>query len=110
MLVLMNHNMVIAMYYDRKEATMTNKCTSVVSHFYGHNGASEQYRWHFPMRHVQGYLGSHETPPSGNYSLCIAPVAARATIKKQQSNNTPNLLAVLMAIVMGRYNTVHIVQ
>jgi hypothetical protein len=31
------------------------------------------------MQHVQGYPGSHWTPPSGNYTLRIAPAAARAT-------------------------------
>jgi hypothetical protein len=34
------------------------------------------------MQHVQGYLGSHWTLPSGNYLLCIAPAAARATANK----------------------------
>jgi hypothetical protein len=31
------------------------------------------------MGHVHGYSGSHWTPASGNYLLCIAPAAARAT-------------------------------
>jgi hypothetical protein len=31
------------------------------------------------MRHVQVYSGSHWMPPSGDYSLHIAPVAARVT-------------------------------
>jgi hypothetical protein len=65
--------------------TMTNKCTSVVGHFDGHGGALGQYRWHCPMRHVQGYLGSH-WPPLGNYSLRIAPAAARATGKQTTIN------------------------
>jgi hypothetical protein len=56
-----------------------NKCSSSASHFDGHGGAPEQYRRHCPMRHVQGYSGSHWTPASGNYSLRIAPAAARAT-------------------------------
>jgi hypothetical protein len=34
------------------------------------------------MRHVQGYPGSNWTQPSGNYLLCIAPEAARATANK----------------------------
>jgi hypothetical protein len=38
------------------------------------------------MGHVQGYLGSHWMPPSGNYSLCIAPVAAKATDKQTTIN------------------------
>jgi hypothetical protein len=34
------------------------------------------------MRHVQGYSRSHWTLPSGDYSLHIAPAAARATANK----------------------------
>jgi hypothetical protein len=67
------------MYYHTKEAAMTNKCTSIVGRFDDHDCAPEHYRRHCPMRHVQGYPGSHWTPPSGNYLLRIAPVAARAT-------------------------------
>jgi hypothetical protein len=70
------------MYYDTNEATMTNKCTSSASRFNGHGGAPEQYRRHRLTQHVQGYSGSHWTPPLGNYLLCIAPVAARATANK----------------------------
>ncbi len=43
------------MYYDTNKATMTNKCTLSAGHFDGHSGALEQYRWHRPMWHVQGY-------------------------------------------------------
>jgi hypothetical protein len=67
------------MYYDTKEATMTNKFTSIIGHFDGHGSARERYRQHRPMRHVQGYSQSHWTPPSDNYSLCITPAAARVT-------------------------------
>jgi hypothetical protein len=74
------------MYYDTKEATMTNKCTSSTSHFNRHGDAPEQYRWHCPMRHVQGYSGIHWTPASGNYSLRIAPAATRATGKQTTIN------------------------
>jgi hypothetical protein len=70
------------MYYDTNKATITNKCTSSASRFDGHSGAPEQYKWHRPMRHVQGYSGSHWTPPSGNYFFRIAPAAARATANK----------------------------
>jgi hypothetical protein len=55
------------------------KCTSVAAHFEGLVDAPEQYRQHCPMRHVQGYTGSHWMLPLGNYSLRIAPAAARAT-------------------------------
>jgi hypothetical protein len=34
------------------------------------------------MQHVQGYSGSHWMLPLGNYLLCIAPAAARATSNK----------------------------
>jgi hypothetical protein len=66
--------------------TMTSKCTSVAAHFEGLADALEQYRWHHPMQHVQGYSGSHWTPAPGNYSLRIAPAAARATGKQTTIN------------------------
>jgi hypothetical protein len=74
------------MYYDTKEATMTNKGTSSTGHFDGHGSAQEQYRRHCPMWHVQGYSGSHWTPASGNNSLRIAPAAARASGKQTTIN------------------------
>ncbi len=58
---------------------MTLKCTSVAANFEGLADAPEQYRRHRPMRHVQGYYGSHWTPALGDYLLRIAPAAARAT-------------------------------
>jgi hypothetical protein len=74
------------MYYDTNEATMTNNCALSAGRFNGHGGAPEQYRSHRPMRHVQGYSGSHWMPASGNYSLRIAPAAARATGKQTTIN------------------------
>jgi hypothetical protein len=65
---------------------MMNKCTSSANRFDGHSNAPEQYRQHRPMRHVQGYSGSHWTPPSGNYLLRIAPAATRATGKQTTIN------------------------
>jgi hypothetical protein len=59
-----------------------NKCTSLAGRFDGHGGAPEQY----PMRHVQGYSRSHWMPASGNYSLRIAPAAARTTGKQTTIN------------------------
>jgi hypothetical protein len=47
-------------------------------------------------------------PPSGNYSLRIAPAATRATINTTIMQHVPTLLAVLMAIAMRRYYTVRI--
>ncbi len=84
------------MYYDTKEATMTNECTSSTSHFDGLGGAPQQYRWHHPMQHVQGYSGIHWMPPSGAYLIRIAPVAARATANKRTTKNIPKRLAILM--------------
>ncbi len=74
------------MYYDTNEVMMMNKCTSSASRFDGHSGAQEQYRWHCPMRHVQGYSGSHWTLPSGNFLLRIAPAATRATANETMTN------------------------
>jgi hypothetical protein len=68
------------------KSTMTNECTSSAGRFDGHGGAPEQYRWHHPMRHVQGYSRSHWMPPSGNYLLRIAPAATRATGKQTTIN------------------------
>jgi hypothetical protein len=38
------------------------------------------------MQHIQGYSRSHWMPASGNYSLRIAPAAARATGKQTTIN------------------------
>jgi hypothetical protein len=65
---------------------MMNKCTFVAARFEGLADALEQYRRHCPMWHVQGYSGSHWTPASGDYLLCIAPAAARATGKQTTIN------------------------
>jgi hypothetical protein len=70
------------------KSTMTHKCTLSAGRFDGHGGAPEQYRQHCPMRHVQGYSGSHWMPPSGDYLLRIAPVAARATGKQTTINKS----------------------
>jgi hypothetical protein len=69
-----------------KKSTMVSTCSSIVGHFDGHGGPLMQYEAHRPMQHVQGYSGSHWTPPSGNYLLRIAPAAARATGKQTTIN------------------------
>jgi hypothetical protein len=56
-----------------------NECTSSAGRFDGHGGAPEQYKRHCLMQHFQGYSRSHWIPALGNYSLCIAPAASRAT-------------------------------
>jgi hypothetical protein len=69
------------------KSTMANECTSSAGCFDGHGGAPEQYRRHRPMRHIQGYSGSHWTLLLGNYSLRIAPAAARRATGKQTTIN-----------------------
>ncbi len=64
------------------KSLMTIKCTLSAIRFDGHGGPPVQYEAHRPMQHVQGYSKSHWMLPSGNYSLCIAPVADRATANK----------------------------
>ncbi len=98
------------MYNHTKEAAMRNECTSIVGHFNGHSSAPKQYRQHRPMRHVQGYPGSHWMPPSSNYSLRIAPVAARATENKTMMTTCNNFAAFLMAMAMHQYVTAYSAQ
>jgi hypothetical protein len=76
----------MAKFLMMAKSSMTNKCTSIIGHFDGHGGAPGQYRWHRPMRHVQGYLRSHWMPPSSNYLLRIALAATRATSKQTTIN------------------------
>ena len=85
--------------------TGANKCTSVAGHLDGRGGAPVQYGAHLPIQHDQGFTGSHWTPPLGNYSLRIAPVAVMATINTMITQHVPTLLAVLMTIAMWRYYT-----
>ena len=109
LLILMDHNMVFSYdYVMQKRQRQKNKCTSITGHFDGHVRALEQYRWHCPMRHVQGYPGSHWTPSPGNYLLHIAPAAARAIANKTTMKKWTNLVAILMAAAVRRYNTVRI--
>jgi hypothetical protein len=60
------------------------------------------------MQHDQSFKGSHWTPPLGDYSLRIAPTAARALINTTIMQHVPTLLAVLMAITMRQYYTARI--
>jgi len=67
-----------------------------------------RYMQHRPMKHDQGFTGSHWSPPSGDYLLLIAPAATRATANKTKMQNVPTLLAILMAVAMRRYYTARI--
>jgi hypothetical protein len=61
---------------------MTKEYTFFAGHFGGHANAFKLCIWHCLMQYVQGYIGSLWMPPLGNKSLCITPVAARATGKQ----------------------------
>ena len=78
-------------------------------HINGHDSVTAQYGAHRPMQHDQGFTGNHWTPPSGNYSLRIVPEAARTTINTMMMQHVPTLLAILMAIAVWWYYTMHIV-
>ena len=62
------------------------------------------------MQHEQSFTGSHQMPPSGDYSLCIAPAATWATINTTIMQHVPTLLAVSMAITLRRYYTARITR
>ena len=98
------------MITQSKKEAVTSKCTSITGHFDGHADALKRYMQHHPMQHGQGYTGSHCTPPSGNYLLCIASAAARVTANKASIKNVPTLMALLMAMAVQCYNTVRITR
>jgi len=85
-----------------------NKCTSIAEHFDGHGGVPMRYEAHHPMKHDQGFTGSHWTPSLVNYSLRIAPAATRATANETTMQHAPTLLAISVVIAMRRYYTVRI--
>jgi hypothetical protein len=89
---------------------IANECTSAIGPFDGLGGALVQYEAHHLMQHDQCSTASHWTPPSGDFSLCITPAAARATINTTIMQNLPTLLAVSISIVMRRYYTAHIAR
>jgi len=62
------------------------------------------------MQHNQGFTGSDRMPTSGDYSLHIAPAAARATINITIMQNVPPLLTISMAIAVHRYYTARITR
>ncbi len=92
-------------YSNQNRWQRANKCTSIAGHFDGHGGAPVPYVAHLPMQHDQGFAGSHWTPPLGDYSLCIAPAATRATANETMLQHVPTLLAISMAVAMRWYDT-----
>jgi len=87
-----------------------NKCTSIAEHFDGHGGVPMRYEAHHPMKHDQGFTGSHWTPSLVNYSLRIAPAATRATANGTTMQNEPTLLVITMVMAMRWYYTARINQ
>ncbi len=96
----MDHNLVLSYDYAK-----VNECPSSVDHVDGHGLALKRYMWHRPVQHVQGYTGSHWTPPLGDYSLRIALAAARATANKTTMYHVHTLMAISVVIAMRRYYT-----
>ena len=70
----------------------------------------KRFMRHLPMQHVQGYTGSHWTPPSYDHLLRIASAATRATANKTKIQNVSTLLTISMAIAVCLYYTVRIAQ
>jgi hypothetical protein len=63
------------MISQTKRAALTNKCTSVMGHFDGHDNGPIQCWAHRPIQQVYGYSRCHWTPPLGKYLHRIAPAA-----------------------------------
>ena len=60
---------------------------------------------HRLIQHDQGYIGSHWTLPSSDYSFRIASAAARAAINKTMMQHVATLMAISMAVAVWRYYT-----
>jgi hypothetical protein len=72
------------------KSSTTIKCTSIAAGFNGLADALVLCGVHRLMQQVQSYSGNHWMPPLGNYSLCIAPAAARATANKTTMKTCTN--------------------
>jgi hypothetical protein len=84
--------------------------TTVATCFDGRNDAPVQCRVHRPMEGVQGFTRSHWMPPLGEYLLCIIPADNGVACKKKMTKRAPYLLAILMAVVVRRYDTMRIAR
>jgi hypothetical protein len=79
--------------------------TTIATHFDGRDEAPVQCCIYCLMEGVQGFTRSHWTPPSGKYLLRIILADNRVACKKKTMKKAPYLLAILMAVVVRRYNT-----
>jgi hypothetical protein len=84
--------------------------TTVATHFNSRDDAPVQCHVHCPMEGVQGFTRSHWTPPSGKYLLCIIPADNGVACKKKMMKKAPYLLAISMAVVVGRNDTARIAR
>jgi hypothetical protein len=82
--------------------------TTVATCFDLRNDVLVQCRIHCPMERVQGFTRSYWMPPLGEYFLRIILADNGVACKKITMKRAPYLLAILMAVVVRRYNTVHI--
>ena len=64
------------------------KCRQIAGNFYCHADAAVRRGSHRPMEHVQGFTGSHWTPPSGKCLRRIAPAAAMVNEFVETAQNT----------------------
>ncbi len=83
--------------------------TTIATCFDGRDDAPVQCRIHHLIEGVQSFTRSHWTLPSGKYLLHIIP-ADNGVACKKKTKKAPYLLAILMAVVVHRYNTAHIAQ
>jgi hypothetical protein len=90
--------------------TMASTCSIVIGHFNGHGSLPVQYEAHVPIHHIQGYSGSHWMLTLGNYLLCIAPAAARATGTQKTTNKYTYKACHFDGHAMCLYVSAHISQ
>ncbi len=84
--------------------------TTIATRFDGCNDVPVKCRVHLSIEGLQGFNRRHWMPTSGKYSLRIIPADNRVACKKKMTKRAPYLLAILMAMVVRRYNTTHISQ
>jgi hypothetical protein len=87
---------------------MIINCTLSAIRYDGHGGLPVQYKAHCPMQHVQGYSGATGCRHQATTHSLLPQRLPGQQANKQQSTNTPTKLAVLIAMAMRRYITMHI--
>jgi hypothetical protein len=72
--------------------------------------SSVQCRLHRPMEGVQGFTRSHWTPSSVKYLHHIPPLDDRVAFLKKYDEKAPYLPAILLAVMVRRYDTKRIAR